>query len=287
MKILVVGGDSRLSKTLLPILKINNYSVVKTSRKFSNKETLFLDFENIDEFKFPEDLDFAIVVGGVTDYNTCEDNYEYAYKINCVNIPQLIKKLLKSNVNVIFISTNTVFMKNYSHPKENEERNPGFPYATLKSITEEKIIKFSKDLSKENKLSILRLTKNVSLDTSPFDQWLNKINNNESFNAFNNLFFAPITFEKSSEAIINIIKNTATGIFHISGERDISYSEFGKGLLKYLKKDQNLCIPINSKDINVQLRYNHFYTSLSMKHTSSILDINYVSLDDIYYIFKK
>jgi len=287
MRILIIGGDSRLSKTLLPMLKTNNFSVLKTSRKYSNKETLFLDFENIDDFLIPENLDFAIIVGGVTDYNACEDNYKYAHKVNCINIPLLIKKFLKSNINVLFISTNTVFMKNYSHPKENEIRNPGFPYASLKSITEKQIIMLSQELSKENRLSILRLTKNVSLDTSPFDNWLDKIKNNENFNAFNDLFFAPITFEKSSEAIIKIIKKAAPGIFHISGKKDISYSDFGKGLLQYLKKDQNLCIPINSSDINVKLRYNHFYTSLNMEYTSSILDINYVNLEEIYEIFKK
>ena len=279
MKILIVGGDSRLSKTLLPMLKINNYSVLKTSRKYTDNETLYLDFDNIDNFIIPENINFAIIVGGVTDYNTCEDNYEYSHKINCVNIPLLIKKFLKSNINVLFISTNTVFMKNYSHPRENEIRNPGFPYATLKSMTEKQIIMISKELSKENKLSILRLTKNVSLDTSPFDQWLNKITNNE--------YFAPITFEKSSEAIIKVIKSKSPGIFHLSGIKDISYSEFGKGLLKYLKKDEKLCIPINSKDISVKLRYNHFYTSLNMKYTSSILGINYVNLEEIYDIFKK
>ena len=178
-------------------------------------------------------------------------------------------------------------MKNYSHPKENEIRNPGFPYASLKSITEKQIIMLSQELSKENRLSILRLTKNVSLDTSPFDNWLDKIKNNENFNAFNDLYFAPITFEKSSEAIIKIIEKGVSGIFHISGKKDISYSDFGKGLLQYLKKDQNLCTPIKSCDINVKLRYNHFYTSLNMKYTSSILDINYVNLEEIYEIFKK
>lgn len=287
MSILIVGGDSKLSKILYPLLKSKKKNVFKTSRKYSNYDSLFLDFKNIDNFEIPETIDTAIIVGGVTAYNECEDNYEYAYNINCLNLPSLIEKFLKKNIFVLYISTNTVFMKNYSYPSEYSEKNPGFPYAKLKSISEDKIINISKALSKEKNLSILRLTKNVSLDTSPFDEWFNKIQKNEKFNAFNNLYFAPITFEKSSEAIIKIIEKKAPGIFHLSGEKDISYSDFAFELLKYLNKDTNLCSEINSNNLGIKLRYNHYYTSLNMSHSSSILNIEYVKLNDIYKIFTK
>ena len=287
MSILIVGGDSRLSETLYPMLKSRKYSVFKTSRRINNHKNLFLDFNKIDNFDPPKNIEYAVIIGGVTSYDTCEDNYDYAHKINCINIPELIRKFLANNIYVIYISTNTVFMKSYSHPNENEVHNPGSPYAILKSKTEEAIIKISQKYQKENKLSILRLTKNVSLDTSPFNQWYKNIYENKPFNAFNDLYFCPISFDQSSEAIIKIIEKKAIGIFHISGENDLSYSQFGKGLLKFFNKDEKLCIPINSKDIGVKLRYNHFYTSLNMKYTSSILGINYVPIEEIYKIFER
>ena len=287
MSILIVGGDSNLSKTLYPLIKRTKKKVLKTSRQYSNNETLFLDFENIDYFEIPETIDTAIIVGGVTAYNEIENNYEYAYNINCLNLPSLIEKFLKKNIFVIYISSNLVFMKNYSHPSEYSKKNPYFHYAKLKSISEDKIINISKKIYKENNLSILRLTKNVSIHLHPFDEWFNKIEKNEKFNAFNNLFFAPITFEKSSEAIIKIIEKKASGIFHLSGEKDISYSDFALGLLEYLNKDPNLCSETNSNNLGIKLIYNHYYTSLNMAHTYPILNISYVKLNEIYKIFKK
>ena len=280
MKVLIVGGDSRLSKFIEKNFVNSNTQYIKTSRK-NTSNSIHLDFNFINEFKIPTNLSHAIIVGGVTSYDDCENNYEYACKINCKNIPQLVSQLLKNDIFVLYISTNTVFKYN-SLPKENDKPSPGFSYANLKYISEQKITSIASDISRTNKLSILRLTKNVCNNTSPFNNWLNCINEKKKFNAFNDLYFAPITFENSSKAILSIINNNYSGIFHLSGEKDLSYSDFANGFLDFLNLDKNLCKNLKSTEIGVKLLYNHPITALDMSYTEKKLNIQKIKLSEIY-----
>ena len=285
MKILIVGGDSRLSKYIEDDLIKKKYNYCKTSRR-NTKNSIFLDFEKIENFIIPKNITHAIIVGGVTSYDDCDNKYEYAYNINCIKIPKLVNMLLTNNIFTIFISTNTVF-KYDTLPNEDDNPSPAFSYAKLKYISEKKITLISEQQKKINKLSIIRLTKNVCENTSPFNDWIKHINNNHTFNAFNDLYFAPITFNNSSKAVLKIIDTNLSGIFHLSGEKDVSYSEFGKGFLEYLNINNQLCIRINSKELGVQLRYNHNVTALSMKYTSKKLNLHPIKLEEIYKYLSK
>ena len=95
MSILIIGGDSRLSNFLYPLLKLQGYSVSRTTRKKkTHKNKLFLDLKDVEYFTIPESVEWAIILGGVTSYDDCENNFDYAYEINCRKIPLLIKNLL-------------------------------------------------------------------------------------------------------------------------------------------------------------------------------------------------
>ena len=285
MKILITGGDSRLSKYLEYNLKINHINFLKTSRR-GTPNTINLNFENTENFIIPNEITHAVIVGGVTSYDDCENKYDYAYKINCIKIPNLISDFLKKNIFVIYISTNTVFKYDFL-PKEDDLPSPAFPYAKLKYISESKITKIVRDSNMEHKFSILRLTKNVCEKTPPFNNWIDSINNNKPFKAFKDLYFAPITFNHSSEAILKIIIENKSGIFHLSGEKDISYSEFGLDFIKFLKLNSDICQSVNSADIGVNLKYNHFITALGMEHSIKQLNINPVSVKEVYNYLSK
>jgi len=288
MKILVIGGDSKLSKFLKAKLTANNYEVISTTRRENlNENELYLDFNNADNFNIPKNLTNAIVVGGITSYDDCDGKYEYAYKINCIKIPKLIFKFLQKKIRITFLSTNTVFTSEKNFPKEYSSHNPSFSYAKLKSITEKKICKIADDLNVKEYLSILRLTKNICENTPPFDNWIKHINENKKFYAFKDLFFSPITFVDSSKAILSIVKNEISGNFHLSGEKDINYSEFAHGLLDYFNKDKEMLLSVNSSEIGVNLKYNHHITGLNMDETERLLKIKPIKIQSIYKYFDK
>lgn len=265
-KVLIIGGDSRLGKVLKKKLK-KQYIVYETSRRIKKtKKSFFLDLKNINDFKVNIFFDYVLIVGGVTDYKICNNNYRYAYKVNCQNIPKIAKLFITKGSFLVFVSTNTVFKYIKKIPDENDKPNPSFNYAKLKFITEKKITNIAKNLNSLKNLTILRLTKNVDKKTSPFNVWTKSLKNNSKINAFDDLFFAPILFEDSASVILKILKKKTFGIFHLSGERDLDYYSFAKLLEKKFNK-KNLVHKVNSKDMGLKLVYNHFITSLKMKRT--------------------
>ena len=230
-KILLIGGDSRLGKIFYAKYK-KNFEIYRT-RKKKGRLDIFLDLKNIEKFKTIIKFDYVLFIAGVVDYTECEKNFNYAKKINCINIPRLAKNFLIQEAHIIFISTNTVFKYKKKIPNENDKTCPGFNYAKLKDMTEKKLLLLKKDYPK---ITILRLTKNIDKNTAPFNKWINDINKSITINAFKDLFFAPILFEDSAKLIFCVIKKNLYGIYHLSGEKDLNYCEFAKLLIKKKQK---------------------------------------------------
>lgn len=279
-KVLVIGGDSRLGKVLKKKLS-KNFIVYETTRKIKkSKKSIFLELGNIKNFKTNILFDFVIVAGGVTDYKICNNNYDYAYKINCKNIPEIAKYFIKKGSFLVFISTNTVFKYLKKIPDEYDKPNPSFNYSKLKFITEKKIFKIAKKNNFIEKFAILRLSKNVDMYTSPFNIWVKSLRKNKKFQAFEDLYFAPILFDDSASVIIKIINKKLSGIFHLSGEKDFNYYAFAKLLEKKFNK-KNIVSKINSNNIGIKLIYNHYITSLKMKRTNLLLKHKPIKINKI------
>lgn len=286
MSILIIGGDSRLAKSF--VLRYSEHNIYRTSRRSAlNANEIFLELNEIDDFNIPKDVTSAVIMGGVTNYQACVNDYSYAYNINCVAVPSLIKKLLENNIYVCFISTNTVFKFTRGLPKETDLVCPGFSYASLKAQTEQVITRISVEVKKEHLLSILRLTKNVCNRTSPFNDWIDKLGAKQPIYSLSDLYFAPITFFHSADVIFKLLSQKKPGIFHFSGEHDISYAEFALQLVDYLSIDKALVKVVKSSDIGINLVYNHPITALDMTATSSRLGISPIPLVEVFNYIKK
>lgn len=275
-KILLVGGDSRLAKNFFKRYKFSkSFKIFKTTRRFNKKNCIFLNFSDLSKYDHYEGYSTVIIVGGVVDYNECENKYRYAKKVNCVNIPILAKNFLAKGSHIIYISTNTVFKSKKKIPNEKTKTCPGFKYAKMKDIAEKKLLELKK---KYKKLTILRLTKNLDRNTPPINKWVSNLKKNKQITAFKDLYFAPILYEHSSEIIYKIMKNNYYGIFHLSGIKDISYCDFANQLIKKLGKKKKLLNCVNSSDLNIRLVYNHKITALKMKYTEKKLNSRPVEL---------
>ena len=278
-KILLIGGDSRLAKIFFKKYKSKkSFKIIKTSRKLNKKNSIFLNFSDLSKFNDYDGYAAVVILGGVVDYKECEKKYSYAKKINCINIPTLAKNFLIKGSHVIFVSTNTVFKSKKKIPSEKSKTCPGFKYAKMKDIAEKKLLNLKK---KYNKVTILRLTKNLNKNTSPIKKWIKDLKKNRQITAFKDLYFAPILYEHSSEIIYKIVKNSYYGIFHLSGVKDISYCDFAYKLIRKLGKKKKLLNCVNSSDLNIKLVYNHKITALKMKYTKKKLNLSPIGLNKI------
>lgn len=280
-KILIIGGDSRLAKELKNKLIKKKINFIATSRR---KRKNYLDFKNINDFKIPENISCCIILGGITDYNECENNKKKTRMINAINIPKLAIKIISKKVFLCYVSSNTVL--NYNYPaNENKKTNPKFEYSLQKSDVENKLINYANSKKLNQHLSILRLTKNICQNTQPFKKWIKQIKNKKNIEAFDDLYFSPILFSSSANILFKIIKHKKIGIFHLSNKHNLNYFVFAKKLIKYLRL-KNKIIKKSSKDYGINLLYKHDVSSLSMRYTRQKLKVNYVKLNEIFKFFK-
>jgi len=286
-KVLVIGEDSKIAKFLIPYLKKKNFQIISTTRrkKASSKKKIFLDLSKLKNLKIHNKIDTAVVLAGIDGNKNCEANYKYAYRINCIKIPELISKLLKKNIFVIYLSTSSVFKNKVNLPKESSKQNPQSIYGKLKSIAEKKILRLANKEKKGEYLSILRLTKNIGAFTSPFNNWIFKINKKKKFLASKDFNLAPITYEDTKDMIFKIIKNKYYGIHHLSGEREISYYDFAKKILNFNNLNKNLVYPSVKKENKSKFLKKNLITALNMNKTSKILKIKPIKIQRVIKLF--
>lgn len=283
-KILIIGGDSRLSKFLVPILQ-KKFICILTSRKYK-KNFLYLDLEKVSNFTIPKNIYCAVIIAGIVDYDTNENNPRLSYNVNCIQVPKLISKLLHNDSKVLYISTNTVFKSRSKKQDEYCKTNPGFNYPRFKNIAEKKIIKIANSANKEKKLSILRLTKNIDFLSNPFKDWIRCFSTNKKIVAFKDLYFAPILYSDSAKFILTLVMKNVFGIFHLSGSKDISYYKFALSLEKKLKL-KKIVYGCYSKTKGIKLVYNHKITGLNMRRTTFLTGQRPIPLKSVLDFFCK
>ena len=289
MSILIIGGDAKLSKELKKKLITNKIDFVETSKKNkkNNDKITYLNYDDIESFIIPEKIEKAVVVAYISSYSIFENNHDYSKLICTVKIPYIVEQLLKRNIYTCFISSNAVFSGTKSIPSEYDTPSPSFHYGIYKSKTEEAILRISEKLKKNKFLSILRLTKNVSKDSSPFNQWIENINKKKNINVFKDLYFSPILFSKSAEIVFKLLSAQNEGIFHFSGESDISYHEFANGFFNFANINKELMKISSSEKLGNKIYYTNHITSLNMKLTQNILNIKPMELLEIYIYLKQ
>lgn len=280
MSLLIIGGDSRLSKRI-----IENYVIkYSTSRSLEKKNKLFLDLSETNSFEIPKDVDKCLIIGGPVSYAQSNTSNRAVRDIHQFQIPLLVKRLLVENIYTIYVSSNMVLGKDCKDRGEDAKPHPNIEYGKMKYICEKKIYEKAVEVGNIDKLAIFRMTKNISPETTPFSTWIKNYKNETPIVAFKDLYLSPLFYEKSAEALMILANLENPGIFHFSGVKDINYYELccevNKVLMKKGKKQLKI-IESTSKEQGIILEDIGSTTFLDMKKTSSMLKIKPVNLIEI------
>lgn len=289
-KVLIVGGDSFLGKHLFTELTNNGVAVQKTTRREENldNDTIFLDLLKFDD-RFETESDIVILLAGVWNYQKCQNTSE-SKLVNVEITEKLATHLLTKGKKIVLISSNTVFGGERPWCNENDDHSPLFKYAEHKSEAEQRIERVSIDLNCHEKLTIIRLTKLLSIETSPIPSWINNLENKKQITPFKNLVFSPISVSFATRNVANIALSEHFGRFHLSGDDNINYVAFSEMLADRFGFDSNLIVPTTSYETGIDIPFLPKYSGLSMNRTEKLLgikaqNINEV-LDDLYYEYQ-
>jgi dTDP-4-dehydrorhamnose reductase len=256
--VLIVGGDSKVGKSLGKYLANKNYDVYRTSRninKYSHKNNIFeIDLENDKTFNVlkNEKFDYIVFCAGISSITNCHDNPELAEKVNVINTVKLISIIAKNCNKLIYLSSSQVFSK--LNPQNiGDYTNPITVYGRYKLDVED----FIKNYELKN-IYIIRLSKVFFKNDQLFSTWNWKIEKNLKIDVCNNLFLSPISEEQINEKICLLFNSIIVSrVVHLSATDKITYADLCRFYLKNRNANLNLLsIQVCKEDIRLGIRPN-------------------------------
>ncbi len=237
IRYLIIGGDSTIGRQLARILKKLQQPFICTSRKKNIYEgnSLFLDLrDNLDGWEPPQRLKAVFFCAAITSMEFCEKEVSISRLVNVVNTVKLIKKLSQSETPVIFLSSNQVFDGLSSYPDEKALTSPQTEYGHQKRNVEEAI--------EEIKInhSIVRVTKVINNNYKLFDNWISCLKQGIPIDAFVDYYFSPVPINTLGNILIQIAESKEGGVWHVSGNKDISYYDAALLIAKSVGADTAL-----------------------------------------------
>ena len=249
-KILILGGSGFVSTNLIKYLPENweifatyNSNIIKSEKIQSFKINFLETPEKIIPIIQNIKPDYIIDTVAFPSVDFCEENHSIADKLH-IDATKIISKISnKINSKLLFLSTDAVFEGELN--KKYFETNIPKPinyYGFTKLKAEEIILSTSKNNV------VLRTSVIYGTGTqSRFTNWiLSYLREKRPVDPFVDQFNSPTLVDDLSQAIVKILKNDISGLFHATGPTCINRYEFALMLAKEFNLDSNLVKPVTS-----------------------------------------
>ena len=249
-KILIIGGSGFVSTNLIKYLPENweifatyNSNIIKSEKIKSFKINLLETPEKIIPIIQNIKPDYIIDTVAFPSVDFCEENHAIADKLH-IHATKIISKISNEiNSKLLFLSTDAVFEGQLNKKYiETEITNPVNYYGFTK-LKAEKIVLAS---SKNNVVLRTAVIYGVGIQ-SRFTNWiLSYLRDKKPVDPFVDQFNSPTLVDDLSQAIVKILKNDISGLFHATGPTCINRYEFALMLAKEFNLDLNLIRPVTS-----------------------------------------
>lgn len=171
-----------------------------------------------------QENDIVVLLAAVSSPDVCQNNYDYAYKINVIGTSKLIDYCILKKVKVIFMSSDTV---NGQTTHINDEHSDVAPFGNYAKMKYEIECKY-----RNNRFfKALRLSYVLS-DSDKFTSYLSKcICNGSVAEVFRGLFRNVVKIEVVLEAIVNLCQNFDFNDYYlvnVSGNENLSRLDLAK-----------------------------------------------------------
>jgi len=222
--ILVIGGDSTIGSCLYQEAKMRGLDVYRTSRRDSRSgETWHLSLgdksstSSLVKAAQARGVTDAVMALGETSIASCAADPSAAWKINVTYSQELVSALTNIGINVMVLSSASVFSGRTQFPTERDACDPETEYGRQKAALEESSLDFLGT-------SILRITKVLSPRARLWSQWFQAIREGDRIQAFGNVKFSPLRISNVVGSILSQIESPAGRIVHLSPPDAVTYS---------------------------------------------------------------
>lgn len=251
--------------------EVSSQVILTTRRKDAGGSRLFAD---LDSGHFADviaaNADVVFLCAAMTSMQACRENPELSYRINVTGTVNLASQLVKQGAFVVFLSSNTVFNGLADRPDEHASYAPVTEYGQQKAHAEQQLLAIP---GADEHIAIVRLSKVISSRAGMAAEFLRRFRAGESCRAFEDLKMSPISLNYIMNALLAIASHKLPGILHLSGEGELSYSEFARRLAAHVGANPELVEAVSSQSAGVNVLFNPKFPSLGMKRTSALLGI--------------
>lgn len=270
---LVVGADGLVGAGLVALFEKVGASVTATTRRPEavSAKNLFLDLAAVDTKEFGlTGYSVAFLCAAITSIAACEDDPARTQQINVLNTVTLAKRLLAAGTRIVYLSSNTVFEGSAAWPDENAPYSPICEYGRQKVVVERQLLSLA---TPELPVAIVRLSKVLTPRAGMVAEFLRRLEVGESCSAFDDLSMCPISIDYTSEALLAVARSGLSGIFHLSGEEEMSYAGFAHLLALHLGADPGLVRPESLVASPARVLFRPTHPGLGMQRTRELLGI--------------
>ncbi len=265
-RILVVGADGLIGRTLVSALDKTGHKVFATSRgEKLSAERIRLDLEDkTDAWSLPENVDVAFLCAAYNSLDLCRRE---PIKTRWVNVEQTVKlarHLARIGSRVIFLSTNLVYDGATAFARAGQPTCPQTEHGRQKAAAEKQLLKLG------NVSAVLRLTKVFGPDMPLLQEWATALRQNKAIHPFNDKVVSPLSLGFVTQILLSLSEKSVSGVLQVSGEKDITYADVAYRLAHRLGMKEILVQPISAKKSEISLEHLPAHTTLAT--TDSIVD---------------
>ena len=224
-RILIVGGNSEIAGATVSHLRAQGREVLATTRRAdrAGADRPLLDLaQPVGNWAIPANLGAACFCAAIARLADCARNPEGSSRVNVTGTVALADRLLARGIPVLFLSTDKVFDGSRAHVPADAPLCPVSEYGRQKAAAEAALhLRMAQDAP----VAILRLAKVVSPGMELVCRWLADLRAGKPVRAFHDMMMAPTPVALVAQTIERLLAELSTGIFQLTGPRDIAYSE--------------------------------------------------------------
>lgn len=220
---LIVGGDSEIGADVCCRAVSASHDVLASTRRpgQASETRPLLDLSvPKSEWRLPTPISACCVCAAVSRLADCARDPIGSRLVNVAGTLALIDRFVQDGAYVLFLSSNQVFDGKTPQVEQSTPLAPVSEYGKQKADVEAGLRRW---MEQEAPVAVLRLAKVVPPRFAVVASWVRSLHLRRPIVASSDMRIAPVPLELASQAITELMRSRSTGVYQLSGPRDISY----------------------------------------------------------------
>jgi dTDP-4-dehydrorhamnose reductase len=255
---LIVGGDSAIGRALSEYWRLRGVPHHASTKKLdlinaSRPHIDLLDQQWSDIYNYQYDA--VVFCAAYTRIDQCEYQPLESFKVNVNSTFLLAEKFANLGAYLLLLSSSKVFDGKTPNRRPVDQVCPTTEYGRQKAEIERILLGLPRS-------AVLRLSKVIHPDMPLIKNWRIRVKAGEIINAYEDMFLAPVSIDKVSQKISDLVEKKDIGIYHLSGCEDISYFKFATQIFADIKNADKLIRPVSARNASIHSTYLEAYSTL-------------------------